>query len=797
MTIARGEPADLPLARVRVVDLTEDLGAMCGRFLADLGADVILVEAPDNPARKLRPAVNDVSLAFQTRHANKRSVVIDWSTAAGREELFGLTEDADILVESQGPGRLDEAGIGVAELHRRNPRLVVTSISDFGQTGPYRDWLGTDWVQLALSSGLARSGNKGEPPLMPPGRLPSEHASMQAVWATLVAYWNALRSGLGDHVDLSVLEATVQSFDPAFGIAGSATSGVPASALPPGRPDARHQYPILRCADGHVRICVLAKRQWLGMFAWLGEPAEFADPKYEMTRTRFAAADRLHALIGELFATRTRAELLGQGQRHGVPIESLNLPADVLHSEHLAFRGAWRDLALGDGLTARVPDGLVEIDGLRAGIRTPAPAAGSGTPGWLGPAADRGAVPAGPGSAPLSGVRVLDLGVIVVGAETGRLFADLGADVIKVESSAFPDGSRAASRPGTVSATFAYGHRNKRSLGLDLRSPEGKDLFIQLAAVSDVILSNFKPGTLESLGLGYEVLAEANPAIVMVDSSAFGPTGPESRRMGYGPLVRAGSGLTSLWRYPDQVDGFCDSSTVYPDHIAARVGAATALALLIRRQRTRAGGVVSVAQAEVMLTQFADEFGLESVQPGSLGAVGNTGRDDAPWGVYPCAGEDQWCVVTVCSDEQWLELCAAIGEQALADDLGLRTATGRLADRERIESHLIAWTTAHEPREAMNLLQQHAVPAAAMLRVNDLLHDPHLAAREFFTTMNQPSIGDLPTERGPAHFARISDPALGPAPLQGQHTREIVRELIGLTESDIDKLIEQGVLEQA
>jgi crotonobetainyl-CoA:carnitine CoA-transferase CaiB-like acyl-CoA transferase len=323
-------------------------------------------------------------------------------------------------------------------------------------------------------------------------------------------------------------------------------------------------------------------------------------------------------------------------------------PAEVLGDDHLQVRGAWAELALPTGRAGRIPRGCLEVNGRRAGYR--APLDESGARRSFSPVTVSGTENAGPcadGAGPLSGLRVLDLGVIVIGAETGRLFADLGADVIKIESRAFPDGSRASAAAGTVSPSFAWGHRNKRSLGIDLRHPQGKELFLRLAEVSDVVLSNFKPGTLESLGLGYKALREVNPRIVVVDSSALGSSGPASRRMGYGPLVRARTGLTSLWRYLDRPESYCDGLTVYPDHTAARIGAAGALAALIARRRTGRGGTVSISQAEVMLTQFSAEFLRETFDPGTLVPIGNRGEFDAPWGVYACAGDDQWCVITI------------------------------------------------------------------------------------------------------------------------------------------------------
>ena len=174
---------------------------------------------------------------------------------------------------------------------------------------------------------------------------------------------------------------------------------------------------------------------------------------------------------------------------------------------------------------------------------------------------------------------MLDFGVIVLGAEAARLFADQGAEVIKVESRAFPDGARVSP------VHFAIGHRGSRSVGVNLRSAEGVEVVKRLVAESDVVLANFKPGTLEKLGLGPRTLHEINPGIVIAGSSAVGATGPWSSWMGYGPLVRCASGLTSLWRYPDDAESFSDSTTIHPDHYAARVTAITALAALIARRR--------------------------------------------------------------------------------------------------------------------------------------------------------------------------------------------------------------------
>ncbi|WP_433444219.1 CaiB/BaiF CoA transferase family protein [Nonomuraea sp. CA-141351] len=790
----------LPLAGLRVIDLADGKAEMCGRFLADLGADVIRVEPPRGAATRRREPLHDgVSLYFATHNAGKRGVTLDLHDPADRDRLLGLAAGADFLIETERPGTLDGLGLGADALLARNPALVVISITDFGQSGPYRDWIGSDWTHLALGGVLSRSGIPGRGPVVPPGSLAYESAAVQAAWAGLLAYVNRLETGRGDHVDCSVYEMTAQALDPGFGIGGSATGGVPATKLPRGRPDAGNLYPIFPCVDGYVRICVLAKRQWRGMFGWLGEPEEFADPKYDTLAGRYGATERLHALIGDLFKDRTRDELVAQGQERGVPIAALLEPGEVLTSPHFLARGGLLDAEIAPGLTGRVPSGYVELNGVRAGFRRRAPEVGEHNDEVFAEPAP--AVPATPDAAsrrrPLEGLRVLDLGVIVVGAELGRLLADQGAEVIKIESRAYPDGSRQSLTGETISAGFAWGHRNKLSAGINLRSPEGLEIFKRLAAESDVILSNFKPGTLESLGLGYDVISELNPRIIMADSSALGSTGPWSRRMGYGPLVRASTGLTGLWRDTGVEAGFCDAITIYPDHIAARVGAVAVLATLIRRRRTGTGGTVSVSQAETILTQLSTSFLRESLEPGTFTAHGNTGEWDAPQGVYPCAGDDEWCVVSVEGDEQWQSLCGAIGRADLLADARLATAAGRRAHREIVDAAVTVWTAATPPREAMERLQAAGVPAGTMQRVIEYLDDPQLTARGFLREMRHPYIEHpMRTENGPATFHGAADPELRPAPLAGEHTRLVATKLLGLAEPEIQALIEAGVLEE-
>lgn len=785
---------DRPLEGIRVLDLMTGPMAAVGRFLAEWGADVVRVEPPGgSDDRRTGVRVGDVSIDFTAANLGKRALALDLTDGRDRERLDDLLATADVLLESNAPGSTDDLALDVDMIGVRRPGLVILSATPFGRASSYRDWQATGPVYHALSGELSRSGIPGRPPLLPPGDLAHDCAVAQALYVVLLALLERRRSGRGDHLDFSVLDGALQALDPGYGIAGSATAGVPASKLPRGRPDSRHMYPIVACADGYVRLCVLAPRQWRGMFEWMGSPEEFADPSYEQLATRFSSETLLPA-IGRFFADKTRGELEEAGQRYGVPTAALVDLDEALLSEQVLARQSFTSVAVTSVLDAPFPDGVVEIDGRRAGPRAFAPELLADL-AWStrGPASE--ATANGPsGDRPLSGLRVLDLGVIVVGAEHGRLFADQGADVVKVENDAFPDGSRQTRDGSLLSVTFAAGHRNKRSIGIDLRSERGKEIFLQLVAEADVVMSNFRPGTLDSLGFGNDVLCEVNPRVIVVDSSAFGSSGPWSKRLGYGPLVRASAGLTKQWSYPGEDDGFCDSITVYPDHVAARIGAAAALALLLRRDRTGRGGTVSVSQSEVMLSHSASVIAAASLDAGGHDISG-TGAPDAPWAVFPTAGDDDWCVVTVRGDADWQALCQAMADDDLAADARLMSAAGRVGDRKRVEARVAEWLSRRAALEAMETLQQHGVPAAAMLRVSELPNFGYYQEQRSFRETTHPEIDQsFFLENAPVHSVHLLDPPDRPAPVMGQHNGEVIGEWLGLQPDQIADLEADGTL---
>jgi crotonobetainyl-CoA:carnitine CoA-transferase CaiB-like acyl-CoA transferase len=766
---------DRPLAGFTVIDLVASPLAGITRGLLELGAKVIRVEIGGRGAPITVPGYEREGLAYTTANIGKEVVKL----AAPDQEFGRLLGLADLIVEDLTSDLAAGFGIDWAGLSRDHPALVRMTVSGFGTGNSFSDWQWSDPVLHALSTELSRSGIMDRSPLLPPGEIALQCAVAQGTYVAAAALYNAIVTQVGDHVDYSALDGALQALDPGYGIGGSATHGRPARLLSPQRPVKGYQYPILKAADGLVRICLLAPRQWQGMFRMMGEPPEFADERYQEIGFRYKSPTLLPA-IARFFADKTCADIEAMGQAHGVPIASVLSLHDCLGADHVREREVFVDVALDNGTVAPFPNGLLTIDGVRMGPLQPSPEA---TPR-----------PAPTGSLdserPLQGLKVLDLGVIVVGAETGRLLADLGAEVIKVESQAFPDGSRQTYLKIGVSHGFGAGHRNKRSLGLNLRSDEGKALFVQLVAQADVVLSNFKPGTMESLGFGFEDLSAINPRLICVESSAFGSTGPWAKRMGYGPLVRAAAGMTRKWCYPDDADGFSDSITIYPDHVCGRIGATAVLALLLRRMRTGQGGLAEISQAEVMLNHLATE-----IAGTALGLPDIEQAPDAPWGVFQAAGDDQWCVVTVRDDHDWQKLASVIDDPVFKNPAAA-TRPGRQALRAELDARLGQWIACQDAETVAATLQRAGIPAARMLRVPEQPDYPYFAERGLFRVDHDDLLPDpLVIERRPAIWNTIPDADNRPAPLMGQDTFDVVREWLGLEDAEIDRLAAEGVLE--
>jgi benzylsuccinate CoA-transferase BbsF subunit len=401
----------------------------------------------------------------------------------------------------------------------------------------------------------------------------------------------------------------------------------------------------------------------------------------------------------------------------------------------------------------------------------------------------------------LAGVRVLSLEQVHVLPWGTAFLADFGAQVVRVESAdhmndrrsgPFPDGD-----PGeewwNEGGTFAYWARNKESLCLDVTGPQGKDVFLKLAAASDIVTDNFRPGTMLRLGLDHDSLSRVKPDIITLSCTAYGHTGPWRAYGARARTVDAVCGLSFLTGYEGGES--LRASSNYMDHTGGLNVAYALLLALYRRRRTGQGMRIDLSMYETGVSCIAPAI-LEAQRGFTRPRLGTAHTWKAPHHVYRCQGVDRWIAISVASDEEWRRLRTVMGQPAWAMDARFDTVPGRWQHRHELDAHLEQWTTAYDNQALMHLLQAHQVAAGAVLTARDLAGDAHLHARhyfEVFTNANAPRVGPRLYAGRPFRIPNIPE-ALTLVSALGQHNVQILREVARLSDGEIQRLIDAGVL---
>ena len=779
-----------PLDGLRVVDTTNNRGELCGRLLADLGASVVLVEPLGGSSlRNAAPFSSDgESLGFLWRNANKSGISIDFETENGSDELLSLLMEADVWIEDGS----DIGSVASSNVREACPSLVITSITPFGYTGPYAELIANDDVLEAMSGMMFKAGISEKDPLLPPTSMATDVASISAAVATVLAVYQKMKTGKGQHIDLSIMTAAGATTDWSY----SNASVLKAADRPYNevRQGGGFMYPIFQCSDGWVRMVILSPRQWESLWDWMGKPEAFGDLEYwSQVGNRIMNADVLNPAYSEFFSDKKMLEICVEGQNRGIVVTPLLKPDEVLLDPHLTARGTFIDTEVAQDVVGRIASGFFELDNVRHGFNHRAPQLGEHNGFSFN--GDRLAFnsPDTEAPLPLSGIRVLDFGIGGVGVETSRLLAEYGADVIKVETRTYPDFIRLVALSET-SPSFASSSRSKRSFGCNVKTEEGLQIIHQLVAESDVIVENSATGVMESLGLGFEDLKEINPNIVMISSQLVGSRGPNSHWTGYGPTTQTYGGLLHLWDYDDD-DAPATNGTIFPDHAAGRLCALAGISALIGRDARGGATHTEVAQVEVVVNMIAEQLLKESLIPGSTSPMGNRHEQRAPRGPFRCSGEEQWVVISVENDEQWGSFVNVMGSPGWATGATLSTSDGRVAAATLINERVAEWVRQYERSEVFELLQSVGVPCGPMFIGMEMLDNPHLEARGWTLNIDQPGVGYMKLE-GPAWVSeQMGGPITFPSPDLAGHTREIAYEVLQMNEETIDDLIERGILE--
>ncbi|HEX6175203.1 MAG TPA: CoA transferase [Candidatus Binatia bacterium] len=800
MTVESNPLESGALVGLRVLDFTSRMGGYCGLLLANLGAEVLLIEPPGGDAmRREGPFKEDSlnpegSISFAAYHTNKRGIVLDLESDGDRASLRRLLGKADVLIEDRPVGFWQRLGLGYQDLQAINPALVMTSISGFGGAGPYRDFKAPNIVAFAMGGLMNLCGHPERAPLSGPCDLAYRLGSVHAAFGTLVALLNRRASGRGDHLDISLQDVLVA--DPFLRIITrySVTGEIPQRT---GHSQATTVAETYQCKDGFARIFCNQPDHWRRLVEWLGNPPELIDPKFENVQNRLPLRPLLDRLIEARTLNYDVKSFFDEFQSRRLAAAPINSPSAFLEDEQTRDRDYVVEVDHAHFGRHRFPGDPYKFSESPWHITRGAPLVGEHqsmiTSGWSQPSPALPSLkPVGSDSRAFAGIRVISFPTGIVGPALGCLLAEHGAEVISIEAGRTVRSPQRGQRFQIVSDLES--NRGRKRIAINMKHSEGVDIAKRLIARSDVVAENFSARVMASWSLDYPRLREVRSDIIMASLQAFGQTGPRRDYVSFGPILMAYSGMAYLWRDPEIERPGAACQTAFPDYIAPSYGALAILAALHYRARTGKGQYIDLSQAETAASLIAPahlEWLLTGREPQPSG---NFSASAAPHGCYKCKGEDRWCVISVQTEEEWAQFCDLVGHREWLADARFTDLLSRVANGPELDRLVESWTARHTPHQVMMILQRNGVAAGVVQTGEDLYRDPHLRERGSTREVFHQPIGWV-TRAGPS--VRLSEAKFtgnNQAHFAGEDNEAVFGELLGMSSQQIADLRQREVL---
>lgn len=776
-----------PYDGIRVLDLTDETAAFGPRLLADLGAEVLRIEPPQGSRlRRLAPFLDDEpgaerSLPHLYLDAGKKSVVVDRTSADGQATFRALMASADAVIETE---RLDHD-----ELRAINPHLVHVTATPFGLTGSWSDRRGNDLVTSAASGLPYICGSPGDPPSQPGGDQAAKLTGMAVASAVAIALAGREQSPdrAGVHLEVSMQEAAA---------AAALQTAHPVHWLwqhhIPKRPG---QAAVHRCADDKWTTVVVRPERVSRFVPWAREAGLDIDDETEQQMAGPRSAQVLHPYLRELAGRYPRDEFLERVwalDLMGLPVNSL---PDLGTCDHLVANQQFVEVDDdARGRTWSLPHSPVNV--LPGVAVRRAPLLGEHTSSVDLPAVARGGAPTGDLDIAhaLDGIRVLDFCWVIAGPLGTRMLANFGAEVIRVESGsrALPEVWPKGDRDLSLGAFHNWLNTQKRSTTIDPRTPRGRELLLQLVEQVDIVTSNYRPGAIEAMGFGYDVLREINPKVISLQVPGCGSKGPWATRTSFGNMVAAAAGINAVTGFPGRAPR--GMGVAYPDFTSPYFMVLVLLGALRQRAQTGEGMALELNQLAATVSLVGVEwmqFATSGVEPPMRG---NRDPNWCPHGIYPTTGDDQWVALAVESDEEFAVVADVLGSPSLAADPRFATHADRKANEDALDDLIREWSSTQDKWKAAEVLQSRGLAAAAVADVRDVVeNDPQLA--HFFERVTQPTRPDveIPIPGEVIQPAGRRRP-LRAAPTYGGDNDYVLRDLLGLDGDEIDALRAGGVI---
>ena len=787
----------------RVLELGSGFSAAyAGKLLGDHGADVVKVEPPEGDTTRLRGPFPgnrpdaEQSGAFLALNLNKRGVCLDLDTESGQAELRKLIGWADILVHNYSRLQARALGLDPATLKAQRPDLVVLSITPFGNTGPYRDFVAED-ITVANAGGWANLCPRTHTdPSLPPLKVFGNQAAMMAgiagATAALATFRDARRSGVGDYIDLAAQAYIASGLEGA--IPGYTYQGV-----------VRRRYELnpwgtFEAQDGPILMLCMEESQWERIVEFMGHPEWTELEMFANQRTRHQNYDAIIHFYQEFISGWNAFDLFHAGQARRICLAPVMNFDQVASDRHLRARDSFVTVDHPEtGPVEYLAPAVLTTSG-RAEIRRPAPRLGEHNAEVLANASPASHPAESEARLPLEGVRVVDLSWVWAGPFAAMHLAHLGAEVIRCESSTRPDLYRRggiSNPPDDMEPSlnragmFNQWNQGKKSVAVDLSDPRGIEIVKGFVAESDVVLQNFGTGVMDRLGLGYEELKRINPRIILASISGYGQVGPYREYLAYGPALVPLTGLASVTGFiGGKPDLFGPS---IPDPTAGMTAAWAVVSALDQRERTGVGDHLDISLWEatgVLALEAWMQYAFDGTQPERMG-----NRDPwmAPHGCFACRGDDEWVSIVCSGDVQWSKLAALI-DPALENDDRFLTLDARKSNEDALEEIVAEWTAGKDRWEVTWLLQTQGVAAFPSFTTEDIVSDPHLNSRGFIERLLHPEVGRRAHVGIPWRHDRRPNGVRAPAPCLGADTDTLLSEVLGYDAARIKELRDGGVL---
>ena len=792
--------SDSALGHLRVIELGDIPASYATRWLADLGADVIKVEPPGgDPSRLLPPFAGNVedrerSLTFIHANTNKRSIVLDLAVDADRESFARLLASANLLIEATPLGYLEKFGFTDERFASDFSHLVVVSLTPFGRTGLYRHYKGSDAIANATGGFLFGQGDNTKGQCTAPSHLAYQVAGAMAGMLGLAGIRHTRKTGAGQRIDVSLQEAL--TFTNSSSIARYSRENR-LERRPGGNAYGGAGTNIYRCKDGrYVHFTTNMPHMWKEFAQnWMTDKT-LAGPEWENPRYRDQHAEEVASAFSNFIGQFDADDFANQAQTRHLAAAPLNTIGEFVDCEQNRVRGWLQEIEHPVIGKYKAPGAPMRLSLTPMRVRRAAPLLDQHRKEIL---AELEKV--APGKSPdrsdanrmrqpmLAGLRMADLTQQYAGPLGTELLAYYGMEVVKIESAVVPSKEREA-------AVHACMNRGKLGCTINLRSPEGKELFKELVEKSDVVVDNFSSGVLDRLGFSFETLQQINPRIVQAVMPGWGLTGPLKSWVAWGWQLLAYTGIMRLWGYPDSpMETRC--KIAWPDRVGSVTMALGVLAAVEYQARTGKGQFIEAGMLEAqgsMMGPAILDYTINGNEWDAMGYREILGEPYAPYGCYQSSGEDNWIIIACAGDEEWRSMVDLIGKSSWAADDRFATHKARRQHREELDQKLSQWTCKYTAKQLFRMLQESGVAAGIPSSGEDLFHDIHLRARGHIVETEAQPWGKITHHGLPGIPSVSSASAARPAPWIGANNDQVFGEILGLSSEKVAELKVKGAI---